>query len=180
MMESQTERPSYVKWNDIEVEQLNPLIGRQFVVGKNVMIARVLLEKGANVPLHQHHNEQVTYIPEGALASLLSASSSAPAKSYVFRPMFPTNQRPREDTVDLDVFNLRVRIDGRDDAISGANTAQISEDKIDPGLYRIVIVAFLSEGIARAAAENSPPWARRDVLSRSRKLNVVTNSQSVM
>ena len=72
MMESQTERPSYVKWKDIEVEQLNPLIGRQFVVGKNVMIARILLKKGANVPLHQHHNEQVSYILEGALEFLIA------------------------------------------------------------------------------------------------------------
>ena len=43
-MESQTERPSFVKWSDIEIEQMNSLIGRQFVVGKNVMIARVLLK----------------------------------------------------------------------------------------------------------------------------------------
>src|SRR2546427_4952445 len=31
------------------------------------MLARVLLKKGAHVPLHHHHNEQVTYILEGAL-----------------------------------------------------------------------------------------------------------------
>ena len=37
------------------------------VVGTNVMVARVLLKKGARVPLHSHHNEQVTYILEGAL-----------------------------------------------------------------------------------------------------------------
>ena len=61
-MENQMERPSYVRWKDIDVEQLSSLIGRQFVVGKDVMVARVLLKKGANVPLHHHHNEQITYI----------------------------------------------------------------------------------------------------------------------
>src|ERR1700744_1678865 len=60
LMESQVEKPGYVKWDDIEVEQLSSLIGRQFVVGKDVMVARVLLKKGANVPRHQHHNEQIT------------------------------------------------------------------------------------------------------------------------
>ena len=40
----------YTKWNDIEVEPLSPLIGRQMVVGTNVMVARVLLKKGAKVP----------------------------------------------------------------------------------------------------------------------------------
>ena len=31
------------------------------------MLARVLMKKGAHVPLHHHHNEQVTYILEGTL-----------------------------------------------------------------------------------------------------------------
>src|ERR1700734_2139683 len=57
----------HTKWNDIEVEPLSPLIGRQMIVGTNLMVARVLLKKGAKVPLHSHHNEQVTYILEGAL-----------------------------------------------------------------------------------------------------------------
>ena len=30
-------------------------------------MARVLMKKGCIVPLHSHHNEQVTYILEGAL-----------------------------------------------------------------------------------------------------------------
>ena len=37
------------------------------VVGDKIMLARVFLKKGAHVPMHQHHNEQVTYILEGAL-----------------------------------------------------------------------------------------------------------------
>ena len=55
------------KWNDIEIENLNPLIGRQMLVGTNLMVARVLFKKGGKVPMHSHHNEQVTYILEGAL-----------------------------------------------------------------------------------------------------------------
>ena len=107
MMESQTERPSYVKWNDIEVEQLNPLIGRQFVVGKNVMIARILLKKGANVPLHQHHNEQVSYILEGALEFLIAGERIVVRAGEVLciPPNVPHEANALEDTVDLDVFN---------------------------------------------------------------------------
>ena len=54
-------------WSSIELEDLNPLLQRQFVVGQEIMVARVLLKKGCIVPLHSHHNEQVTYILEGAL-----------------------------------------------------------------------------------------------------------------
>src|SRR5262245_6050157 len=57
----------YVKWLDVELEQMHPLLQRQFVVGRDVMVARVLLKKGCVVPEHSHVNEQVTYILEGAL-----------------------------------------------------------------------------------------------------------------
>ncbi len=106
-MQSQTDRPSFVKWNDIEIEPMNSLIGRQFVVGKNVMIARVLLKKGANVPLHQHHNEQVTYVLEGALEFLIAGESIVVHAGEVLciPPNVPHEANALEDTVDLDIFN---------------------------------------------------------------------------
>src|SRR5258706_1481983 len=57
----------HLKWDDVELERLNPLLQRQFIVGRDIMIARVLLKKGCIVPEHRHLNEQVTYILEGAL-----------------------------------------------------------------------------------------------------------------
>ncbi len=64
---SDTAQLKLFKWGEVEKEFLNPLIDRQMLVGDKVMLARVLLKKGAHVPLHHHHNEQVTYILEGAL-----------------------------------------------------------------------------------------------------------------
>jgi len=106
-MESAMERPSYVKWKDIEVEQLSSQIGRQFVVGKNVMLARVLLKKGAHVPLHQHHNEQITYILEGALEFLIAGESIVVHAGEVLciPPHVPHEANALEDTVDLDIFS---------------------------------------------------------------------------
>src|SRR3954466_10456534 len=57
----------YIPWHTIPLERLNPLLQRQFVVGQEIMLARVLLDKGCIVPLHSHVNEQLTYIVEGAL-----------------------------------------------------------------------------------------------------------------
>ena len=57
----------YIPWNSVELEDLNPLLQRQMIVGQDIMVARVLMKKGCIVPLHSHHNEQVTYILEGAL-----------------------------------------------------------------------------------------------------------------
>ncbi len=101
------EKPTFVKWKDIEVEQLSSHIGRQFIVGTNVMISRVLLKKGANVPQHQHHNEQVTYILEGALEFLIAGERIVVRAGEVLciPPNVPHEANALEDTVDLDIFN---------------------------------------------------------------------------
>ena len=57
----------HIRWSDVELERLNPLLDRQFLVGEQVMLARVLMRKGCLVPMHSHVNEQITYILEGAL-----------------------------------------------------------------------------------------------------------------
>jgi quercetin dioxygenase-like cupin family protein len=96
----------YVPWNSVELEQLNPLLRRQFVVGENVMIARVLLKKGCVVPLHSHHNEQVTYILEGTLKFRLKDQEITVRAGEVLciPPNVPHEAVALEDTVDLDIF----------------------------------------------------------------------------
>src|SRR5579862_9916677 len=59
--------PKYFSWKDVERESLNPLIEREMVYGQQIMVARVFIKKDGHVPLHHHHNEQLTYILEGAL-----------------------------------------------------------------------------------------------------------------
>jgi quercetin dioxygenase-like cupin family protein len=97
----------YSKWKDIQIESLSPLIGRQMVVGTNVMVARVLLKKGARVPLHSHHNEQVTYILEGVLLFYIDNQEITVSAGEVLciPPNMPHEALALEDTVDLDVFN---------------------------------------------------------------------------
>src|SRR5678815_3742885 len=34
----------HLKWDSVELERLNPLLQRQFIVGRDIMIARVLLQ----------------------------------------------------------------------------------------------------------------------------------------
>ena len=96
----------YVPWNTVELENLNPLLQRQFVVGESVMVARVLLKKGCVVPLHSHHNEQVTYILEGALKFVLKDREVTVRAGEVLciPPNEPHEAIALEDTVDLDIF----------------------------------------------------------------------------
>jgi quercetin dioxygenase-like cupin family protein len=97
----------YTKWDDIEVESLNALIGRQMIVGTNMMVARVLMKKGAIVPLHSHHNEQVSYILEGALRFFIDGREITVSAGEVLciPPHMPHEAIALEDTVDLDIFN---------------------------------------------------------------------------
>ena len=97
----------HLKWESVELEQLNPLLQRQFIVGRDIMIARVLLKKGCIVPEHRHVNEQVTYILEGALKFTIDGREIVVHAGEVLTipPSMPHAAEAILDTVDLDVFN---------------------------------------------------------------------------
>jgi quercetin dioxygenase-like cupin family protein len=97
----------HIPWSSIELEDLNPLLQRQFVVGQDVMLARVLLKRGCVVPEHSHHNEQITYILEGALKFWIDGKELVVNAGEVLTipPYMPHKAEALEDTVDLDVFN---------------------------------------------------------------------------
>jgi quercetin dioxygenase-like cupin family protein len=99
--------PKHIAWKNVEREQLNPLIDREMVVGGKIMLARVLMKKGAHVPMHHHHNEQVTYILEGALKFSIGGKEVIVRAGEVL--CIPSNVPHEawaiEDTVDLDVFD---------------------------------------------------------------------------
>jgi quercetin dioxygenase-like cupin family protein len=97
----------HVPWSTVPIEDLNPLLQRHFVVGDDIMVARVLMKKGCIVPLHSHHNEQFTYILEGALKFWIDGKEIVVRAGEVLtipRNM-PHKAEALEDTVDLDVFN---------------------------------------------------------------------------
>jgi quercetin dioxygenase-like cupin family protein len=97
----------HLKWDSVELERLNPLLQRQFIVGRDIMIARVLLQKGCLVPVHRHVNEQVTYILEGALKFTIEGREIVVRAGEVLTipPNMPHAAEAILDTVDLDVFN---------------------------------------------------------------------------
>jgi quercetin dioxygenase-like cupin family protein len=97
----------YIPWHTIPLEDMNPLLQRQFVVGQEIMLARVLLKKGCIVPEHSHHNEQVTYILDGALKFWIDGKEiTVHAGEVLCIPAnMPHKAEALEDTVDLDVFN---------------------------------------------------------------------------
>jgi quercetin dioxygenase-like cupin family protein len=96
----------YIAWDSVELEDLNALLQRQMIVGQDIMVARVLLRKGCIVPEHSHHNEQVTYILEGALKFWVDGKVIVVKAGEVLTipPHMPHKAEALVDTVDLDIF----------------------------------------------------------------------------
>jgi quercetin dioxygenase-like cupin family protein len=103
------DRATHYRWDDLPREELNPLIGRRLITGTDVMIAHVYLAKGAIVPKHSHHNEQVTYILEGRLRFWFGEDEDeeievGTGEVLTIPPHLPHKAEALEDTLDVDVF----------------------------------------------------------------------------
>jgi len=58
-------QPQHTDWNSIPVEQLEPGIQRQMIVGENLMICRLRLAPHVVTPAHDHPHEQMTLVERG-------------------------------------------------------------------------------------------------------------------
>jgi quercetin dioxygenase-like cupin family protein len=98
------------RWADVNEERLKGTITRRMITGERVMIAQVVLKKGDVVPMHSHHNEQVTYILSGALRFLMGEDQQKEVvvragEVLVIPSHMPHSAYALEDTLDLDVFS---------------------------------------------------------------------------
>jgi len=95
------------RWKDIEPEQMNPLVTRQYVVGSNTMLARIALSKGAHVPEHKHRHEQISHVVEGTLDFLMEGKRITVRAGEILciPPHLPHEVWALEDSVALDIFN---------------------------------------------------------------------------
>ena len=104
------ERATHYRWDDLPREELSAKIGRRLITGDQMMIAHVYLARGAIVPQHSHHNEQLTYIIEGKLRFSLGDDGSevvdvAAGEVLHIPAHVPHKAEALEDTLDVDVFH---------------------------------------------------------------------------
>ncbi|HYJ89190.1 MAG TPA: cupin domain-containing protein [Pyrinomonadaceae bacterium] len=57
--------PRHTDWSSIPVEQLDPGIERQMIVGEKLMICRLRIAPNVVTPAHDHPHEQMTIIESG-------------------------------------------------------------------------------------------------------------------
>jgi quercetin dioxygenase-like cupin family protein len=60
------------RWSEIYKEAMKPLLTRQVLHGEKMTVARVHIEKGGTVPVHNHVNEQLTMLESGRLRFMIN------------------------------------------------------------------------------------------------------------
>ena len=114
------------RWDDMPRETLNAGLGRRLITGDQVMLAHVYFTAGTEVPRHRHHNEQITYILEGALQFFLGEDEEESHTVHAGEVLVIPSDLPHraialEDTLDVDVFSPPRQdwLDGTDTYLRG-------------------------------------------------------------
>src|SRR5437868_10438476 len=107
------------RWESMPREKLNPMLERRMVTAERMMITHVYLKKGCVVPRHQHENEQITYVLDGALRFELGDGQVVDVRAgevLCIPSNLPHSAEALEDTLDVDIFDPPRRdwLDGTD------------------------------------------------------------------
>jgi len=96
-------------WEEMEKETVTDAIKRRIVTGEQAMLAHIYLDKGARVPTHSHHNEQITYLLEGVLKFWIGEDREElilkAGEVLLIPPNVPHAAEALEDCLDVDVFS---------------------------------------------------------------------------
>jgi quercetin dioxygenase-like cupin family protein len=115
----------HFRWDQMEMERVTDLIHRRVISGEQAMVAHIYLKKGAVVPMHSHHNEQVTYLLEGELKFWIGEEEAElvlrAGEVLHIPPHVPHAAEALEDCLDVDVFSPPRQdwLDGTDDYLRG-------------------------------------------------------------
>lgn len=101
------------RWSDLAVDRPMALLERRRIIGEKAMLSHIRLQKGCDVPLHAHENEQFAFIMSGRLRFVLGAEGSPDRKTIevgagevLHLPSnLPHSAFAMEDAVVLDVFS---------------------------------------------------------------------------
>ncbi len=101
---------TYYKWSDVPRETVMPTLDRQLITGEGIMLAHVHLKKGCIVPMHNHLNEQVTWVVSGGLRFWIGQDEARvidvlAGDVLTIPPYVWHKAEALEDTLDVDIFS---------------------------------------------------------------------------
>ncbi|MFN7992168.1 MAG: cupin domain-containing protein [Bryobacteraceae bacterium] len=97
----------HYNWSLVEEEQMNPLLGRKVIHGRNITVARIRLQKFAVVPMHSHPNEQISMLEQGTLRFVISGEERIAHAGEIISipPDAPHLVEALEDSLATDIFS---------------------------------------------------------------------------
>lgn len=95
------------RWDEIALERVTEMFSQKIVSGAHQMLAQTYLKQGAQVPIHAHESEQMTYVLQGALKFLVAGEEIIVREGEVLHipPGVPHQAEALEDTFELDMFS---------------------------------------------------------------------------
>ena len=106
------------------LEQISPLVQRQYISGSQSTITKWTVKKGGVFPLHHHANEQTTWITKGRCEVYSQGKKYvlAAGSVLVIPPNVPHELICTEDSIDIDFFSPQ-----RQDWMDGAPSVAAKE-----------------------------------------------------
>ena len=98
-------------WTELDCDHPMAGIARRRVIGERMMISEIRLEKGCDVPMHAHENEQIAVVVSGRIKFLLGDEGEAGeeilegGEVICLPPNLPHAAHALEDTLVLDLFS---------------------------------------------------------------------------
>jgi quercetin dioxygenase-like cupin family protein len=94
-------------WDEIPLEEMNPLVSRRVHHGAQMTVAQVFLKKGAVVPEHHHYHEQTMMLKSGKLVFHMGGEDIlVEAGCFLsIEPNLPHSVTALEDSVAIDIFS---------------------------------------------------------------------------
>lgn len=98
--------PTLYDFDNQPIEQISPLVQRQYLSGTQSTIVKWTVKKGGVFPLHHHLNEQITWITKGRCEVFSQGKRfiMTAGTVLIIPPNVPHEFTCTEDTIDIDFF----------------------------------------------------------------------------
>lgn len=111
-----------INWDEVELETVNEHMQRRIVTGDKMTVARIYLKDGFVVPMHSHHNEQITQVIRGRMHFVFGENREremelGPGDVVVIPADLPHEATCVGDVEEMDMWSPRRQdwLDGTDD-----------------------------------------------------------------
>ena len=110
-----------IDWDSVPLEAVNDSMQRRIVTGELMTVARIYFKDGFVVPLHSHHNEQITQVIKGTLRFRFGENGEREVDVHAGGVVVIPAHLPHEALAIGDVEEMDMWAPRRDDWLDGTD-----------------------------------------------------------